>query len=181
MSKERWRWVDGYEGLYMVSDRGRVMSVPKTAEKSNGVSVSYSGQVLEQAFDLKGYPHVALSRNGSLKTYAVHRLVAKAFVANPANHSCVNHIDENKSNNIATNLEWCSVEYNNRYGSRGERISRSTGKPVQMIQSGLVVKEFASTKDAERTIGVCSSHVSECCNGIRKTASGYVWRYKEEI
>lgn len=181
MSEENWRWVEGYEGLYMVSDKGQVMSVPKRAARSNGCKVSYEGKLLQPAKNKKGYLIVGLSRDGALSTKAVHRLVAEAFLQNNDNLPCVNHIDEDKSNNHAENLEWCSIEYNNNYGTRNERISATASRAVQMILDGKVIAEYPSAKKAHEATGATPSHVNECCNGKRKTANGFEWRYKEVL
>lgn len=180
-ANERWRWVDGYEGLYMVSDRGRVMSVPKRAAKSNGYMVGYEGKLLQPAKNKKGYLIVGLSRDGELRTKAIHRLVAEAFLQNNDDYPCVNHMDEDKTNNHAENLEWCTFEYNNNYGTRNERISAATSRAVQMILDGKVVAEYPSARKAHEATGVTPSHVSECCNGKRKTANGFEWSYKEVL
>lgn len=179
MEKEKWRWIEGYEGLYMVSNKGRVMSVPKRAARSNGYVVSYEGQVLSPSKNKKGYPSVNLHRDGKGWMRTVHRLVAETFIPNPENLPSVNHIDEDKTNNNVENLEWCTVEYNNNYGTRNERISATTARAVQMLSGGKVIAEYQSARKAHEATGADSSHINECCNGKRKTANGFQWRYKE--
>lgn len=180
-NKELWRWVVGYEGLYMVSNLGNVMSAPSTFNKQDGTIVQNDGRMLAPALNVKGYPSVALTKDGKQKTITVHRLVAKAFIPNKYGYDCVNHIDENKTNNTIGNLEWCDVDYNNNYGTRNERISRKTGKPVLMIKENSVVREYPSVSAAYDLTGISSGHISECCNGIRGSAGGYQWKYKKGV
>ena len=110
MKKEYWKSVVGYEGLYMVSNWGRVKSIKFGKER-----------ILKPVTNSSGYLLVGLYKNNIEKKYSVHRLVAEAFIPNPYNLPQVNHKDENKQNNVVSNLEWCTHEYNNTYGTRIER------------------------------------------------------------
>ena len=121
MIEEIWRPVVGYEGLYEVSSYGRVRSLDRYVK---GKGESYwlrKGRVLSPIKDTNGYLLINLCCNGKPKTINVHRLVAQAFIPNPDNLLEVNHIDEDKINNRADNLEWCSRKYNINYGSRNIR------------------------------------------------------------
>lgn len=123
LPKRIWKDIPGYEGLYQVSNTGQVRSLNyrRTGKK----------QILKPGYTKDGYETVNLNKEGSYKTYKVHRLVAMAFISNPNNYPVVNHIDENKTNNAVWNLEYCTREYNNNYGTRNERISKAhTGKPL---------------------------------------------------
>lgn len=178
MNRELWRWITDYEGLYLISNHGRVMSVPKTIRRSDNSMRSYDGQVLKQNHDTNGYPIVVLSNNGRQKTFKVHRLVACAFIENPLHLSQVNHIDENKDNNCVDNLEWCENKYNSNYGTRNKRVSAALSKRVIMLDTNKrIIEEYNSTLEAELHTGVQCSHISECCRGIRRTAGGYLWQY----
>ena len=108
---EDWKDIPGYEGLYAVSNNGRVMNVR-------------SGRILRW-LNCKCYMTVGLSKGGKVKTIYVHRLVAQAFIENPDNLSEVNHKDENKTNNSVDNLEWCDRKYNNNYGSRMDKTRKT--------------------------------------------------------
>lgn len=113
---EIWKDILGYEGLYQVSNLGNVRSL--------NYRRSGKTKLLKQGTD-NGYKRVELSKNGKKKKYWVHRLVAIAFISNPNNYKEVNHKDEDKSNNNVNNLEWCTREYNNNYGTRNKRTSES--------------------------------------------------------
>ncbi|MBR3312826.1 MAG: NUMOD4 motif-containing HNH endonuclease [Atopobiaceae bacterium] len=103
MNKERWRWIPGYEGLYMVSDKGRVFSTPK---------ITAPGSVLKQKTTVYGYKTVQLSRDGEVKDCRVHRLVALAFLKRRQDQNEVNHKNGNKADNSVENLEWCTQSEN---------------------------------------------------------------------
>jgi group I intron endonuclease len=115
---EIWKDIEGYEGLYQVSNLGDVRSL----KYAGGNKV----KLLKQSTDKKGYKRVVLCKDRKKKNHWIHRLVAIAFIPNPNNLPIVNHIDECKSNNMVSNLEWCTLVYNNAYGTRNERISKSS-------------------------------------------------------
>lgn len=119
--KEIWRDIKGYEGLYKVSNYGRI----KSLERKDCLGRSKKEKILKLSEDKDGYLLITLHKNKKVKTFKVHRLVAETFVPNPNNYPIINHKDENKINNHVSNLEWCTVKYNNNYGTRNERSSKS--------------------------------------------------------
>ena len=165
---ETWRAIAGYEGLYEVSDLGRVKSLKHGKEK-----------ILKPWKTNNGYLHVIIFKDGHRKQTLVHRIVAEAFIPNPNNLTTVNHKDEVKTNNTVTNLEWMSMKDNLNYGTRNKRITESLSKQVQMFDksTGELLATFPSTNEAGRVTGINQSNISECCNGKRKSACGYIWRY----
>lgn len=116
---EEWRAVVGYEGLYQVSNLGRVMSL----ERYDRAKKFWPRRIRVLSHDSDGYLVVCLYKDGAKKTCKVHRLVAQAFIDNPNNYPEVNHIDENKENNCIDNLEWCTTKYNLTYGHRLDCVS----------------------------------------------------------
>lgn len=191
--EEIWKDIPEYEGLYQVSDLGRVRSL----------NYNQTGEIklLKQSTNKKGYKQISLYKNGKEKKYRVHRLVAIAFLPNPNNYKEVNHKDECKSNNNMNNLEWCTREYNINYGTVRKRISESkkgeknpfygkkgkyhpTSKPILMYdKEGNFIRRFESMSATNEYFGKKNAYknVSDCLTGKQKTAYGYIFRYAEEI
>lgn len=170
---EIWRTVEGFEGYYEVSNLGRVRSV----DRVDNMGHFQKGKLLVGGIDSYGYKKVGLCKNGKVKTITVHRLVAETFIPNPDNLPCINHKDEDKNNNTVWNLEWCTVEYNDNYGTRNEKIAKTKSIPVLQIKNGIVVKEWESAKEAGKVIGVFEQNIAKCLKGKKNTAYGYEWRY----
>lgn len=155
--------VKGYEGLYAVTSCGKVWSYKNKMFLKPGVRK-------------KGYLYVNLWKDGGYKTKQIHRLVAEAYIPNPENLPQINHKDENKANNCLQNLEWCDNKYNANYGTRNERRSDKLKKTViQYDLDGNFIKEWKSATDVGREVRF---GIYQCVNGKRKTAFGYIWRYK---
>lgn len=166
---EIWKDITGYEGRYQVSNLGRVRSL----SFKSGTRFSKAG-ILTVMKDSLGYMCVNLSR----KTFKVHRLVASAFIENPYNFKCVNHKDEDKTNNKVENLEWCSHKFNNNYGTRNARISQNGGKKVaQYSLDGKKIKEWRSASEAAKFYGRARTTITGCCAGRQHTSCGFIWRY----
>ena len=176
---EIWKPVVGYEGLYEVSNMGRVKSLFRYKKE---LKPNYC----------TNYPTVQLFKDGKVKCMLIHRLVAEAFIPNPLNLPQVNHIDENKHNFSVDNLEWCDAEYNMNYGygaktrhskinySNEERkeISRKNGKKAckPVIQSSSI--RYESAREASKITGINAAHIAECCKHKRAIAGGYTWEYE---
>ena len=161
---ERWRDIEGFEGRYRISDHGRVFSL-------------LSKKLLNIYTNSHGYQCVYLYLDGHYKNFKVHRLVAVAFVPNPYNLPQVNHKNEDKTYNYYTNLEWCSAAYNNNYGTRTLRAAITNARPVVCIETNII---YWGAREAARQVGI-HNHISECCNGKRKSCGGYHWRWATEI
>lgn len=126
--EEIWKPVEGWEGKYEVSNLGRVKSLPFDRISSKGKINHFPERIMKITVSPRGYCTVSLSKGrAGVNTRLVHRLVGKAFVPNPdpEHFTMINHKDENKSNNVADNLEWCDAKYNVNYGTANQRRSYS--------------------------------------------------------
>lgn len=168
---EIWKDVVGYEGLYQVSNYGRVLSLNYRRTGKPGL--------LHPSFNQKenGYKQVYLFKNKLSEGCKVSRLVAMAFIPNPENLPEVNHIDEDKTNNCVVNLEWCTKNYNLEYGTRVKRASSKCRKPVNCYDlEGNLIKTYNSIKETAKD-GFTLSCVNRCCKGQSNTHFGHIFRY----
>lgn len=170
---EIWKDINGYVGFYQVSNYGNVRALERIDCKNHRRPAHLCRLIKND----DGYYKIGLSKDGIEKRFFVHRLVAIHFIENPLGYECVNHIDENKTNNNAKNLEWCSREYNNNYGTRNKRISQIQGIRTAMIdiKTREVIKVFDSANIAAQYVNGDESSICKCRNGKRKTAYGYRW------
>ena len=140
---EKWKPIPGYEGLYEVSSYGRVKSLEKY-RYNNGGKQLLKERILRPINNGNGYFMVRLYKNKTYKYYLIHRLVAEAFIPNPDNLPIINHRDEDKTNNVTDNLEWCDAKYNSNYGTAIERTINTK------IKKGYYNKELCFLDSEER-------------------------------
>ena len=177
MKNEEWRDVVGYEGLYQVSDQGRVKSLERKVKHWCGER-TVKERILKPSDNCMGYLIVNLSAGGKRKHFKVHRLVCQAFHDNPENKLDVNHINENKTDNRACNLEWCTRRENINHGSRNTRTAEALSKPVgQYTLDGELVKIWPSATEARRQTGFSQGNICLAANGKHKQAYGFIWKY----
>lgn len=191
--KEIWKDIEDYEGLYQVSNIGRVKSVSKLVKTRWNNFRKTKDLILETTKNHKGYKLVMLSKNNKIKSKQVHRLVAIAFISNPNNLPQVNHKDGNKQNNCVSNLEWCSAKENMKHAYKIGLISKQAikkcvikaaekrKKPILQIKDDIVVNEFDSIESAKKMLKVKSSGcLVNALKGRIRTYKGFVWTYKEK-
>ena len=188
--EEIWKDIEGYEGLYQISNLGNVKSL-------NYCGRGYAKNLTPKCNNT-GRLWVELSLNGKRKPMLIHRLVAKTFIPNPNSYPQINHIDENPKNNRVDNLEWCTGSYNVRYSlalhperkcrcgspSGVQHRNRKSGTPykhkqevIQFSKSGEEICKFPNILTVCTENNWRTSHLVDCCNGKRKTAYGYIWRF----
>ena len=146
--------------------------------KSLGRKWRKSERILKPVVRHDGYAVVNLYAGGKPKTFKVHRLVCEAFHENLDNKPQVNHINEIKTDNRASNLEWATARENSNFGTRNERLGKARSKPVaQYAQDGELIKVWPSTMEVERQAGFSNGNISQAANGKYKHAYGFIWKY----
>ena len=174
MKNEEWRDVVGYEGLYQVSSMGRV----KSLERKDCLGRTVKERILKSRTNRYGYMEVNLCADGKRKMLKVHRLVCQAFHDNPDNKPEVNHVNEDKTDNRACNLEWSTRRENNNHGTRNVRACKALSKPVgQYTSDGELVKIWPSVIEVQRQTGFSQGHICKAANGKCKQAYGFIWKY----
>ncbi|MBI6019850.1 HNH endonuclease [Clostridium perfringens] len=172
---EEWKFIKGYEGLYKVSSLGRVKSLTRQIKRKTG-NYKIQGKLLSLIKMKNGYLRVGLYKNKKYKLYAVHRLVAEAFLDNSNNFPQVNHKNEVKTDNRVENLEWTTREENINFGTRTERCRKKLSFKVKgtNVNTGEIIV-FPSTVEAGKN-GFSQSAVCTSCKN-NKVHKGYVWKY----
>jgi hypothetical protein len=191
---EIWKDIEGYEGLYQVSNLGRLRSFDRVVRHSKGVPFvkTVRGRIMSIINLNRGYNRINLSVNNNRRSFFIHRLVASAFIENNEGLPEVNHLNGIKTDNRAVNLEWCTSSENSRHailiglqkptrpwqGKTGA-LNPSSKPVLQFTKQGIVITEYASAHEAMRATGIDFSFIAMCCRGKCKTAKGFVWKYKE--
>ena len=167
--------IEEYEGYY-VDDEGNVLSTKNSDMKW-----------MKQGTSKNGYKQVVLCKDGKVSMKSVHRLVAEAFIPNPNNKPCIDHINGIREDNRVENLRWCTHKENNNNPITRERNSEAKkGKPnlalskpiEQWSKDGtILIARYASMHEAEKETGVNQGNISRCCNDKLKTTGGFLWRY----
>lgn len=186
--EEEWRDIKGYEGLYQVSNFGRVKSFPRHGTRSKEEYIMAGGK------DYRGYPTVVLRKNNKGKTTKVHRLVAETFIPNPNNLPQVNHKSGLKNENYVSNLEWISASENMKHAyktglkkitDKQKKIVSDYCKNYRLIKvnqyslDGKYIRTWKSIKEAGTTLNISCSKICECCKNKRNKTGNYIWKYSE--
>ncbi len=161
---------------YSVSDNGEVKRNAYNRIDSLGRKTAIEEKILKQPLDKHGYFRVALYKDRKVKLIPVHRLVAQAFIPNINNYPVVNHKNEIKTDNRVENLEWCTIAYNNCYGSRLKKVGKKQSKTIKGYDDNITMT-FNSACEAGRTLEVPPANIIQCANGKIKTAYGFIWRW----
>ena len=192
--KEIWKDIEGYEGLYQVSNLGRVKSLERKIRKRNGYR-TIKELIKKPTLGKNGYLKICLCKNCRVKFYSLHRIVAETFIPNPENKPQVDHINTNKTDNRVENLRWCTNKENDnnplsrlhrserqlgekncRWGMRGKKCIFS--KPIiQLSLKGEYIRTWDCARDVYRELGICYRTISSVLKGRGHTAGGFKWKY----
>jgi len=191
-NEERWAEIPGYDGLYEISDQGRVKSrgrMRRAVAPRNGREYEYMtvGRILKNQKSSSGYWQVCLHKNGVGSIKSIHRMMAVAFIPNNNNHPFINHKDGDKSNNSLDNLEWCTNSQNIKHAyevlgavawARGRTgaLNPHSKRVVQRTMGGDIVKTWEAAADAHRA-GFDSGCITRCCQGKSTYHKGFLWTY----
>lgn len=182
LPNEEWRDVVGFEGLYRVSNKGRVKSLERLVFDSNKWSNGYTKkeQLLKDRDNGRGYRVLELYKEGKRSFCKVHRLVAIAFIPNPENKPEVNHEDSDKTNNWDTNLTWVTPSENSCHAYKNDNKPRPNlnKRVAQLDKDGNIIAEFESAKAGALAVGgYRSDDVARVTRGERKSFKGFGWKY----
>ena len=169
MNKEIFKDIKDYEGLYQVSNLGRVKSLSRIVRVGNNYYLKPE-KMLKEHINCDGYKSVVLYKNNNKKRILLHQLVALTFIPNNNNFPIVNHKDFNKGNNKVENLEWCSPKYNVRY-SNGIKIK-------QLNKNRELIKIWCCLSEASQKLNINVGNIGACLKNKRKSAGGYLWEYE---
>ncbi|UIE13738.1 HNH endonuclease family protein [Enterococcus phage EFap02] len=124
----------------------------------------------------RGYLYVVLSKNNKTKPFTVHHLVAEAFIPNPENKPQVNHIDEDKTNNVVSNLEWMTAKENNNHGTRNLRSAIYNGTKIKAIDiANGEWNEYCSIRECARKLNLSQGNICSCLKGEYRQTGGYIF------
>lgn len=181
--EEIWKDIKGYEGLYQVSNLGRVRSLDRVVKQICGRNKNkfqynhYKGYILIPYIRKDGYTEISLSKHKKQTKFLLHRLVAITFLEQN-NLPEVNHIDENKQNNCVTNLEWCTAKYNSNYGNRAKKFKNSIGiKILEFDLNNNFIKRYESIIDISRERNIPYKKIYRRIN-TEKSLNGLKWKYE---
>lgn len=172
----QWKDIEGYEGLYKISNSGDVLSVKRYKNNHNALQL-VNEKLKTTHISNSGYYYVILWKDNKSYMVSIHRLVAKHFIPNPENKPQVNHIDGDKSNNCVNNLEWVTCVENMEHAIKNGLYDNKLKKIDQYNTQGELIKTWESSMSVEKKLGYCNSNIIRCCKGRCKTAYGYIWKY----
>ena len=175
--KEEWGPINGFEGIYEVSNTGSLRSLNRVVSDKRVKMKRVKGVDLKTQINPRGYEQVFLSKDGNQKSYSIHRLVAKAFIPNPENKPCVNHLDGDKTNNIVNNLEWCSYSENKIHSHEIGTSPRGETHPGNKLKEENVLEICRLLDETSLTHVEISAKFKVSSNLISRINLGKVWNW----
>lgn len=181
--EEYWKDIAGYEGYYQVSSLGRVKPLARIIIRADGYPKTIPEKIMSQTIGTNGYNLIVLNKFGRFKGFAVHRLVAEAFIPNTSDKEQVNHINEIKTDNRIENLEWVTPKQNINH--RGAHVRSEIGhweRICMLDKEGRIIRFFDSVTETNKFFNNKNARdaVFKCLTGRSKTSFGYKWRYAND-
>lgn len=200
MQKLVWKDIKGYEGIYQISNTGIVKSVERKQKREN-TTVTYQEKIRSVYINSMGYPCVTLCKNMKSKAYTIHRLLAEAFIPNPDNKPCVDHINTITTDNRLENLRWVTHKENTRNSITYKKLKaqlknekfikdsvitrkKRYGKILDIYQfckDGTFVAKYDSACQAQKETGINYQTIIKTCRGEYRSAGGFYWSYNKEF
>ena len=186
---EIWKDARGFEGIYQVSNLGRIRSVDRYVNSGlkNVKTFLHKGKILKQQQNRCGYLLIRGKKDNKKINILLHQIVAETFISNPENKPEVNHIDGNKQNNCVSNLEWVTYSENLKHAFRTGLKKSKYGKDHHNIRlvnqydkDNNFIKQWYGFHEIDRELGFDYRNIHACCNNKQPTAYGYVWRYADD-
>ena len=178
--EEVWKDIKGYEGLYQVSNLGRIKSL-KRFKKNHSKLQKVNEKILKLYINKRnGYVYRNLNKNSLEKNHRVHRLVAETFIPNPNNLPQINHKDGNKQNNCVDNLEWCTCKENMQHAYK-LGLANNNNQKIKVLQYDLknnLIAKYDSLLEASKQTNISISNISLCINGKQKTTHNFIFKEK---
>lgn len=191
MDNEIWKDIEDFEGMYQVSNKGRVKSLDRTVKQRTNSTQVKKSRFIVGSMNQKGYPLTGLTKNNIKSSFATHRLVAETFIENPESKETVNHIDGVKTNNNVDNLEWNTYKENIAHsweiGNHSLRpdhmdfmsknsIIKNSKKVGRYTKDNVYIDSFNSIREGAEHVGINYRGVSACVNGTQLTSGGFKWK-----
>lgn len=190
--EEIWKDIEDYEGLYEVSSMGRIRSL----DKFDSIGRYVKGKILQSILVKNGYMHITLCKGGEKHSFSIHRLVAEAFIPNPDNKPCIDHINTDRTDNRAENLRWVTYQENNNNPlTKNKKCGENHPKPfkgifgkehprslpiLQFTKEGGLIKIWDNTRSVEKETNISHSNICNVLKGKRDYAGGYKWKYYDK-
>lgn len=181
---EIWKDIDWYEGLYMISNIWRIKSCSKYTPWSfwlRKVQRLYKERILKPGWGIGKYKRIWLYNKWNYITISIHRAVAQAFIKNPNNKPCVNHIDGNKFNNVQSNLEWVTYSENIQHAKKNNLLRPNNKAVLQFSIDWKFIRRWECARDIYRELWLLPSSISLCCNNKIERYKGFVWKFDSKL